>query len=135
MKIKDVPQDKADSLCGETKVIYAESEAGRIESSETSGWEVEQIVLGQALDEIKRLTQEAYTRAKQGKASPLEFHMYHQRMDLAMLAQAVGRFQWMVKRDFSPQRFARLSAQKLANYADVLGIDSETLSQLPEQYD
>lgn len=135
MKIKDVPQDRADSLGGETKVIYAKSEAGRIESSATSGWEVEQIVLGQALDEIKRLTQEAYTRAKQGKTSPLEFHMYHQRMDLAMLAQAVGRFQWMVKRDFSPSRFARLSAQKLANYADVLGIDSETLSRLPEEYD
>ncbi|MES9863089.1 MAG: hypothetical protein ABW157_13870 [Candidatus Thiodiazotropha sp. LLP2] len=135
MKIKDIPQDKADSLGGETKVIYAESEAGRIESSETSGWEVEEIVLGQALDEIKRLAKDAYARAKQGSTSPLEFHMYHQRMDLAMLAQAMGRFQWMVKRDFSPQRFARLSAQKRTNYADVLGIDSETLSQLPEQYD
>jgi hypothetical protein len=135
MKIKDVPQDRADSLGGETKVIYAESDSGRIESSETSGWEVEEVVLGQALDEIKRLTLDAFNRAKQGKTSPLEFHMYHQRMDLAMLAQAVGRFQWMVKRDFSPQRFARLSSKKMANYAEVLGIDSESLSQLPEHYE
>jgi hypothetical protein len=135
MKIKDIPQDKAGSLGGETKVIYAESDSGRIESSETSGWEVEEIVLGQALDEIKRLTQDAYLRAKQGETSALEFHMYHQRMDLPMLAQAVGRFQWMVKRDFSPQRFARLSAEKLDSYANVLGIDRDTLKQLPETYE
>ena len=135
MKIKDIPQDKADSLAGESKVIYAESEAGRIESSETSGWEVEEIVLGQALDEIKRLTRDAYARAVQGKTSPLEFHMYRQRMDLAMLAQAVGRFQWQVKRDFSPQRFSRLSTEKLARYADVLGVDIATLTRLPDHYD
>ena len=135
MKVKDIPQDKSDSLAGETKVIYAESEAGRIESSETSGWEVEEIVLGQALNEIKRLTRDAYARAAEGKTSPLEFHMYHQRMDLAMLAQAVGRFQWLVKRDFSPRRFAGLSAEKLARYADVLGIDSATLTRLPDHYD
>jgi hypothetical protein len=135
MKVKDVPQDKAGSLAGETKVIYAESDSGRIESSETSGWEVEEIVLGQALEEIKRLTLDAFARAKQGKTSPLEFYMYRQRMDLPMLAQAVGRFQWMVKRDFSPYRFARLSPEKLTRYADVLGIDRDTLTRLPEHYE
>ncbi|MCU7905897.1 MAG: hypothetical protein KZQ76_08560 [Candidatus Thiodiazotropha sp. (ex Epidulcina cf. delphinae)] len=135
MKIKDIPQDNAGSLDGETKVIYARSDAGRIESSQTTGWEVEEIVLGLALDEIRRLARDAYQRAEAGETSPLEFHMYNQRMDVAMLAQAVGRFQWLVKRDFVPRRFAGLSPQKLERYAVVLGIDVTSLTGLPKQYD
>ena len=135
MKIKDIPQDNASALGGETKVIYAESDSGRIEMAETSGWEVEELVLDQALEEIHRLAREAYARAAAGATSPLEFHMYNQRMDLPMLAQATGRFQWMVKRDFDVQRFARLSDEKLSRYADVMGLDSDSLKRLPEDYD
>jgi hypothetical protein len=135
MKVKDIPQDHAKSLGGETKVVYAESEEGLIGQSQTSGWEVEEMVLGQALGEIRRLAQDAYRRGQQGKTSPLEFYMYQQRMDLPMLAQAVGRFQWLVKRDFSPKRFARLSNEKLAHYAQVLDIDIERLTQLPDEYE
>jgi hypothetical protein len=135
MKIKDIPQDNASALGGETKVIYAESDSGRIEIAQTTGWEVEEQVLDQALDEIHRLAKEAYARVAAGTTSPLEFHMYNQRMDLPMLAQAVGRFQWMVKRDFDPSRFARLSDQKLSRYADVMGLDVASLRRLPEDYD
>jgi hypothetical protein len=135
MKIKDIPQDNASALGGETKVIYAESDSGRIEIAQTTGWEVEEQVLDQALDEIHRLAKEAYERVAAGTTSPLEFHMYNQRMDLPMLAQAVGRFQWMVKRDFDPNRFARLSDQKLSRYADVMGLDVASLRRLPEDYD
>ncbi|MET0089811.1 MAG: hypothetical protein ABW068_07275 [Candidatus Thiodiazotropha sp.] len=132
MKFRDIPQDQAQSLGGETKVIYAESEGGRIEINQTSGWEVEELVLEQALDEIERLSQDALARARQGLTSPLEYHMYHQRMDLSMLAQAVGRFQWWVKRDFDPRRFAVCSEVRLAGYAEVLGIDVATLKHLPD---
>ncbi|MET0066731.1 MAG: hypothetical protein ABW076_10360 [Candidatus Thiodiazotropha sp.] len=132
MKSQDIPQDHAESLGGETKVIYAESEAGRIEINQTSGWEVEELVLEQALDEIERLSRDALHRARQGLTSPLEYHMCHQRMDLPMLAQAVGRFQWWVKRDFDPRRFAACSEARLARYAEVLGINVETLKCLPE---
>ncbi len=132
MKSQDIPQDRAESLGGETKVIYAESEGGRIEINQTSGWEVEELVLEQALGEIERLSQDALARARQGLTSPLEYHMYHQRMDLPMLAQAVGRFQWWVKRDFDPRRFAACSEAKLAGYAEVLGIDVATLKRLPD---
>jgi hypothetical protein len=135
MKIKDIPQDNASALGGETKVIYAESDSGRIEIAQTTGWEVEEQVLDQALDEIHRLAKEAYDRVAAGSTSPLEFHMYNQRMDLPMLAQATGRFQWMVKRDFEPGRFARLSDEKLSRYADVMGLDVDSLKRLPEDYD
>lgn len=135
MKVKDIPQDNNSSMQGETKVIYAKSDAGRIEPARTSGWDVEAVVLEQAIDEIHRQARETYARAAAGKTSTLEFHMYNQRMDLAMLAQAVGRFQWMVKRDFNPERFAHLPAEKLERYADVLGLDTDSLKKLPENYD
>ncbi|MEN8168258.1 MAG: hypothetical protein ABFR65_12395 [Pseudomonadota bacterium] len=135
MKIKDIPQDNNSSMQGETKLLYAKSDSGRIESARTSGWDAEEVVLEQAIDEIHRQAREAYARAAAGQTSTLEFHMYDQRMDLAMLAQAIGRFQWMVKRDFSPERFARLPAEKLERYADVLGLDRDTLKKLPEHND
>lgn len=134
MKVQDIPQDNNSSMQGETKVIYAKSDSGRIEIAQTSGWDVEAVVLEQAIDEIHRQARDAYARAAAGKTSTLEFHMYNQRMDLAMLAQAVGRFQWMVKRDFNPQRFARLPAGKLARYAELMGLDTDSLKKLPEHY-
>ncbi|MDJ0807032.1 MAG: hypothetical protein QNJ78_09385 [Gammaproteobacteria bacterium] len=135
MKLRDVPQDNNSSMEGETKVIYARSDSGRIETAQTSGWDVEETVLEQAIDEIHRQAKEAHTRAVTGKTSPLEFHMYNQRMDLAMLAQAVGRFQWLVKRDFDPARFARLSPARLERYADVMGLQPDILQTLPDRYD
>jgi hypothetical protein len=135
MKVKDIPQHNTSSLQGETKVIYAKSDEGKFESAETSGWDVEEIVLEQALDELLRQTRDAYERARAGLTSPLEFHMYRQRMDLAMLAQAVGRFQWQVRRDFDPRRFSRLSAKRLMCYAEVMDLDPDHLKQLPENYD
>lgn len=134
MKVKEIPQDNNSSMQGETKVIYARSDSGRFEIAQTSGWDVEEVVLEQAIDEIHRQAREAYLRAAAGMTSPLEFHMYNQRMDLAMLAQAVGRFQWMVRRDFSPQRFQRLPAKRLQAYADVMGLSLDALQKLPEDY-
>ncbi|MEN8180747.1 MAG: hypothetical protein ABFS39_19290 [Pseudomonadota bacterium] len=134
MKVKDIPQDNNSSLAGETKVIYARSDSGKIETAQTSGWDVEAVVLEQAIDEIHRQTKEAYARAVAGRTSPLEFHMYNQRMDLAMLAQAVGRFQWLVRRDFDPVRFKRLPSERLKRYADVMGLDPDSLKKLPEDY-
>ena len=135
MKVKDIPQDNNSSMQGETKLVYARSDNGKIQSAQTSGWDVEELVLEQALDEVHRLAREAYVRAAAGRTSPLEFHMYNQRMDLPMLAQAVGRFQWMVRRDFNPARFARLSRDKLLPYAQVMNLDPETLKTLPDCYD
>lgn len=135
MKVEDIPQDNNSSLQGETKVVYARSDSGRIESARTSGWSVEETVLEQAIDALQIQADAAYDAALAGRTAPLEFHMYNQRMDLAMLARAVGRFQRLVKRDFDPVRFARLPQKRLAGYAEVLGLDPETLKGLPDRHD
>lgn len=132
MKKTDVPQDAHPVYAGETKVLYARNEQGKLETVPSAGWEVEAQVLEQALAEIARLTADALQRARAGQTAPLEYHMYRQRMDVPMLASASGRFRWQVRRDFDPRRFARLSARRLQAYAEALGIDVETLTRLPE---
>lgn len=131
MKKDDIPQQDSGLLGGETKGIYAVNEHGKLEMAQTAGWEVESIVLQQALDEIDRVAQDALERVKKGKTSTLEFHMYAQRMDLPMLAQAVGRFQWQVKRHFKPEIFAILNESDLELYADIMDISVATLKQIP----
>ncbi|MCU7815808.1 MAG: hypothetical protein KZQ81_11515 [Candidatus Thiodiazotropha sp. (ex Rostrolucina anterorostrata)] len=51
---------------------------------------------------------------------------------MTILAQASGRFKWQIQRDFNPKRFNKLSKRVLEKYADVLGIDVETLVRLPK---
>ncbi|HID81660.1 MAG TPA: hypothetical protein EYH06_01545 [Chromatiales bacterium] len=135
MKKNEVPQDKSHALAGETKTIYALDESGKVGATETSGWDVEDIVLDQALEELQRHAEDALVRAQAGKTSPLEFHMYKQRMDLPMLAQATGQFQWQVRRHFDPRRFAKLSAKKLNRYAEVLDLTVDVLKELPEKHE
>lgn len=132
MKTDDVPQQAHKIYEGETKAVYAVNSAGKLEIAQTSGWEAESTVLQQALEEIDRLTEEALVRAQAGQTSSLEYHMYRQRMDLPMLAQAMGMFQWRIKRHFNPRRFAKLDKKQLDLYASILGISIEELSTLPK---
>ncbi len=133
MKKEDVPQQPHHIYEGEKKAVYALNQDGKFEIAQSSGWEVESVVLEQALEEINRLAQEALIRARAGESSPLEYHMYAQRMDLPMLAQAVGRFQWRVRKHFKPGDFSNLKSSQLALYARVLGIDTATLKRLPDE--
>ncbi|WP_019895143.1 hypothetical protein [Hydrogenovibrio halophilus] len=131
MKKDAVPQ-QADAIYeGETKVLYAQDSDGKLTPTPTQGWEAEIDALKQAVDEIAQLAQDALARAHVGETSPLEYHMYQQRLDLPMLAQAMGRFQWQVRRHFDPKRFARLSDRQRERYARVLGLSPDELMQLP----
>ncbi len=132
MREHEVPQDQARAFEGQGKALYALDEEGRYVLVRSSGWEAEEIVLDQALDEYQRCAQEALERARAGLVSPLEVHMYLRRMDVTLLAQSTGFFRWQVRRHLGPERFARLSSEKLARYADALGLSVEELVRLPE---
>jgi len=131
MKKDKTPQQPHQMYEGESKGIYTVNAEGKYELSRTSGWDPETIALTQALNEIDRLSQQALKKVQQGLSSPLEYHMYAQRMDLAMLATAVGKFQWQVKRHFKPANFIKLTQQQIELYATVLGIDANTLKNIP----
>lgn len=127
MHVRDVPQDRAESLAGEKKPVYAVNERGEYITTMSSGWEVEEVVLEQAIEEFKLLADGARAEFEAGTASPLKFHMYNNRMDILVLAQSTGFFRWQVKRHFRMKNFLRLSEKKMQRYSDALGL---TLSQL-----
>lgn len=131
MKKDKTPQQPHEMYEGESKGVYTVNAEGKYELSRTTGWEPETIALTQALEEIDRLTQQALIKVQQGISSTLEYYMYAQRMDLAMLAVAVGKYQWQVKRHFKPANFVKLSQQQVEEYAAVLGIDALTLKTIP----
>ena len=132
MKEDDVPQHSNPYYEGEKKAVYAVDSNGKLIITQTAGWDVETEVLEQAIHEIDRLSKAAHERGTQGQSSSLEYHMYHQRMDIPMLAQATGFYQWQIKRHMQPKVFSRLSETKLALYAQVLGISLNEMLTLPD---
>ncbi|AZR80916.1 hypothetical protein [Thiomicrospira sp. S5] len=131
MKVDDVPQQADDIYEGETKVVYAVGRDGKLATASTQGWEAEIEALKDAVDEIEQQARDAWQRAQNGDTSPLEYHMLHQRLDVPMLAQAMGKFQWQIRRHFKPAVFNRLSDKRLQQYAKVMGLSVESLKRLP----
>jgi hypothetical protein len=133
MKIKQVPQDHISTYADNSKAIYATDENGEYSVVASTGWDVEEEVTKQALNELERQAAEAYEAVEAGEQSPLYYHMYAQRMDVMVLAQSVGMFQWRVKRHLKPAIFSSLSEAILARYCDALGMELEKIKQLPSK--
>jgi len=133
MKKDEVPQHNAKAFMGRSKALYALGEDGGYQIVPSKGWEAEEIVLDQAIDEFKRLAADAHAKAKAGLASPLEYHMYARRMDLVLLADVSGFWRWQVRRHLRPGAFAALSRPKQERYAEALGLSVETLNATPEE--
>jgi len=125
----EVPQEGNSTLGGHRKAMYARGTDGKLHIVQSAGWEVEEIVTKQAVDDLLRLTEEARQRVLAGLTSPLEYHMYRVRMDVPLLAQASGIWQWRIRRHFRPAIFAGLSASLLATYADAMGMTVDQLKK------
>jgi hypothetical protein len=130
MRERDVPQEGNATLGGHRKAVYAVADDGRVRLVASRGWEVEEIVTRQALDDLERRAREALERARAGQASPLEYHMYRSRMDLALLAQTTGLWRWRIRRHFRPAVFAGLPETLRRRYADALGLPLEALGKV-----
>jgi hypothetical protein len=130
MRERDVPQEGNATLGGHRKAVYAVGKDGRLQIVESRGWEVEEVVTRQALDDLERLAQDARRRFLEGLSSPLEYHMYRARMDVPLLAQASGLWRWRVRRHFRPAIFARLPQRLRRRYAEALGIEASALEKV-----
>ena len=130
MRERDVPQEGNATLDGKRKAVYAVGDDGKLRIVESRGWEVEEVVTRQALAELERHAEEARERVIARQSSPLEYHMYRARMDVALLAQATGLWRWRVRRHFRPEIFARLPRALLQRYADAIGVTPEELARL-----
>ena len=130
MLATDVPQEGNTTLGGHRKALYARGADGKLQIVQSAGWEVEEIVTRQAVDEFLRLAEKARRDAERGTASPLAFHMYKGRMDLPLLAQTTGLWRWRIRRHFRPDIFAGLPDSILQRYADALGIGIDALRRI-----
>ena len=131
MKKDEVPQDARPEYGGERRALYAIDEQGSYATVASAGWRADEIVNQQAVEEYRRLADDALARARAGTASALEFHMYDRRMELETLAEATGLWRWRVRRHLQPARFAALSCELKQRYADALGVAVEQLDRLP----
>jgi hypothetical protein len=132
MKKDEVPQQAAKAFMGRSKALYATDENGDYKIVGSTGWEAEEIVLDQAIAEYEAQIAEVLPKIKAGQASSLEYHMYKCRMDVLLLAQSSGFFQWQVRRHLRPEIFRKLSQSKKERYADALGLTLAQLESLPE---
>lgn len=131
MDLDAVPQEGNATLGGHAKLMYARDAQGRVVTTTSRGWEAEEIVTRHAVDMLVDQANAARVRVQAGRASPLEYWMYACRMDVALLAQASGYWQWRVRRHLRPGPFAALSEAQLARYAQALGLSTTVLRGLP----
>lgn len=131
MDVNAVPQEGNATLGGHRKAMYAKDANGRMVIAPSAGWEAEEIVTSHAVETLHAQAEQARERVKAGLASPLEFWMYERRMDVPLLSQTSGFWQWRVKRHLRPEGFAKLSTKQLERYAEALGIAPDALNKLP----
>lgn len=131
MDVNDVPQEGNRTLGSHRKALYAKDADGKMVIVPSRGSEVDEIVTMQVVDRMNALAEDAKARALAGKTSPLEYWMYARRMDVALLSQVSGIWQWRIRRHFHPQRFEHLSPRVLASYAEALGLALAQLRTLP----
>ena len=131
MDVNEVPQEGNRTLGVHRKALYARDADGRMVIVASSGSEVDETVTMQAVDRMHAQAEEARARAQAGATSPLEYWMYARRMDVPLLSQVSGIWQWRIRRHFHPQRFDRLSMGVLSRYAEALGLDVAQLRMLP----
>lgn len=131
MDIDQVPQEGNCTLGSHRKALYAKDADGRMVIVPSRGSEVDETVTMQAVDRMHAMAEEARMRAAAGQTSPLEFWMYARRMDVPLLSQVTGFWQWRIRRHFRPQHFKKLSPRVLDVYAEALGLSPTQIQSLP----
>ncbi len=133
MKKETVPQDNNPTYRGYgTKVMYAVDDTGAYTTIQSSGWEAEEVVLRDVVDDFKARAADAKQRVLAGRASPIEYFMHARLMDLPALAYGVGMWRWRVKRHLTYNGFKRLRQKTLRRYADFFNIDITQLTRFKE---
>ena len=131
MDVSQVPQEGNRTLGSHRKALYAKDASGKMVLVASRGSEVDEIVTLQAVHRMQALAEAAKARVVAGESSLLDYWMCAQRMDLALLSQTSGLWQWRVRRHLMPKHFKRLSPSLLARYAQALGLSVDRLQALP----
>ena len=127
MRESELPQEKG-ALQDFTELCYVTDDEGNYTTLSSSGWEVKSIALEASLSRLQEQIDQAKADVLAGHKSPIVYYMLLNRMDWAVLADAMHRWQWVIKRHAKPSVFKKLSDKTLQQYAEVFGITVEELT-------
>jgi hypothetical protein len=123
MKVNEVPQDDAHLLEGKTRdVQYALDENGKYTTVKSLGWEPKNIIMMNAWEYENDKISEARKLVREGKMSPVYYHMKRCLMDKKLLASYTGFSRFGISRHCKPHIFKRLSDNKLDRYVYAFGL-------------
>jgi hypothetical protein len=133
MKLEEVPQEKKNFKDGHKaprKVLYVTNRDGSYTQTNSDGWDVENVILEQAWDEIDTQLEDALKQVRDGALSPIGYYLIKNRMDIGILAAYTGKWQWQIKRHLQPSVFARVSTAMLEKYAALFNITIDELKKI-----
>lgn len=128
MKKEEVPQDNIRHFRTARKAAYVVDEEGHYTTVPTTGWNVEEVILYQAIGEFEEQAETCRKRVARGEDSPIAYFMFKRRMDPTVLAQAMGLPRWRVRRHLKGKVFARMGEGLLKEYARVLRVPLDALT-------
>ncbi len=131
MRERDVPQDDGLNQ-GMRELTYAVDDAGRYVGVPSAGWEPKNVANAQAWDVISEEIREQARRVRDGRRSPLAYHMARHLMTVGLVADYVRIGRWRVKRHLKPAVFDRLKPEILERYADLFGLSVAELKRVPD---
>jgi hypothetical protein len=131
MNQEQVPQDQENLNEGKlAKLYYATDKNGHYVKVNSVGWEPETVAMQQAWDVVNDDVKDAIELVKNGKASPLLYHIRKNIMNYAMVASYAGTIGLMVRLHCKPFFFNRLSQQQLEKYAYTFRITVDQLKNI-----
>jgi hypothetical protein len=130
MKKDEIPQHLS-ALGKITKeVCYATDSNGKYTTELSSGWDVKIGALDVAWSDIEKRIAAAKQKVLNNEASPIYFFMEYRLMDLGILADYTGFWQWQIKRHLKPAIFAKLSDKELQKYAEAFNTTINNLKNM-----
>lgn len=132
MKAQEVPQDIT-YYEGKKRACYALNDEGKYIIVPSTGWSVEEVVNGLAVDELAASLEETRKAVIAGVKSPLVYHMERRQMNPEILAKTADIAVFRVKRHFRPEIFAKLKLSVLDRYAQALAITKQELTTVPQK--
>ncbi len=99
----------------------------------STGWEVESAANAVALRAVDADIARAWREVREGRKSPLAYHLARAMISPATLGEAVGVWRFRVAWHLRPAAFSRLSPELRARYAEALGLTVEELTTVPER--
>jgi hypothetical protein len=117
---------------GLKEIAYAIDEDGRYVKVSSLGWEPKNIANAQAWEVIDEEVRSQIRLIREGKRSPIAYHLARNLMSVGLLASYVHLPRWRVKRHLKPSVFNRLKPELIQRYADLFGLTPQELRRIPE---